>query len=107
MLYRRRLRSRIIVSFLLFGTLLSCLFAISTLFLQSNLEDQLIGATLKQELDDYLVQLHKDPTLVDAVLNIDQEWRDVTNKNDQLRKAKNKLQKEVIAPKKKAKEAFP
>jgi len=65
MLYRRRLRSRIIVSFLLFGTLLSCLFAISTLILQSNLEDQLIGATLKQELDDYLVQLHKDPTLVE------------------------------------------
>ncbi len=65
MLYRRRLRSRIIVSFLLFGTLLSTLFAISTLFLQSNLEDQLIGATLKQELDDYLVQLHKDPTLVE------------------------------------------
>lgn len=65
MLYRRRLRSRIIVSFLLFGTLLSILFASSTLFLQSKLEDQLIGATLKQELDDYLVQLHKDPTLVE------------------------------------------
>ena len=65
MLYRRRLRSRIIFSFLLFGTLLSGLFAISTLFLQSNLEDELIGSTLKQELDDYLVQLHKDPTLVE------------------------------------------
>lgn len=65
MLYRRRLRSRIIFSFLLFGTLLSSLFAISTLFLQSNLEDELIGSTLKQELDDYLVQLHKDPTLVE------------------------------------------
>jgi signal transduction histidine kinase len=65
MLYRRRLRSRIIVSFVLFGTLLSCLFAISTLLLQRSLEDKLIGSTLKQELDDYLVQLHKDPTLVD------------------------------------------
>jgi signal transduction histidine kinase len=65
MLYRRRLRSRIILSFLLFGTLLSGLFAISTLLLQSNLEDELIGATLKQELDDYLVQLRKDPTLVE------------------------------------------
>ena len=65
MQYRRRLRSRIIFSFLLFGTLLSGLFAISTLFLQSNLEDELIGSTLKQELDDYLVQLHKDPTLVE------------------------------------------
>ena len=65
MLYRRRLRSRIIFSFLLFGTLLSSLFAISTLFLQSTLEDELIGATLKQELDDYLVQLRRDPTLVE------------------------------------------
>src|SRR5210317_1539987 len=65
MQYRRRLRSRIIFSFLLFGTLLSSLFAISTLFLQSNLEDELIGSTLKQELDDYLVQLRKDPTLVE------------------------------------------
>lgn len=65
MLYRRRLRSRIIVSFLLFGTLLSCLFAISTLLLQRSFEDSLIGSTLKQELDDYLVQLYKDPTLVE------------------------------------------
>jgi signal transduction histidine kinase len=65
MLYRRRLRSRIIVSFVLFGTLLSGLFAISTLLLQSSFEDKLIGSTLKQELDDYLVQLYKDPTLVE------------------------------------------
>jgi len=65
MLYKRRLRSRIIFSFLLFGTLLSGLFAVSTLFLQSTLENELIGATLKQELDDYLVQLHQNPTLVE------------------------------------------
>ena len=65
MQYRRRLRSRIIVSFLLFGTLLSGLFAISTLFLQDSLENELIGSTLKQELDDYLVQLRQDPTLVE------------------------------------------
>jgi len=65
MQYRRRLRSRIIFSFLLFGTLLSGLFAISTLFLQDILEDELIGSTLRQELDDYLVQLRRDPTLVE------------------------------------------
>ncbi len=65
MLYRRRLRSRIIFSFLLFGTLLSSLFAISMLVLQSNLEDELIGSTLKQELDDYLVQLRKNPNIVE------------------------------------------
>jgi len=65
MLYRRRLRSRIIFSFLLLGTLLSGMFALSTLFLQNYLEDQLIGATLKQELDDYLAQLRKDPSIVE------------------------------------------
>lgn len=65
MQYRRRLRSRIVLSFLLFGTLLSALFAISTLFLQNYLEDELIGATLEQELDDYINQLRLDPTVVE------------------------------------------
>ena len=65
MQYRQRLRSRIVLSFLLFGTLLSALFALSTLFLQNYLEDQLIGATLKQELDDYVNQLRLDPSVVE------------------------------------------
>lgn len=65
MQYRRRLRSRIVLSFLLFGTLLSVLFAISTLFLQNYLEDELIGSTLEQELDDYINQLRLDPTVVE------------------------------------------
>ena len=50
---------------MLFGTLLSALFALSTLFLQNYLEDQLIGATLKQELDDYVTQLRLDPSVVE------------------------------------------
>jgi signal transduction histidine kinase len=65
MQYRRRLRSRIVLSFLIFGTLLSVLFALSTLFLQNYLEDELIGATLEQELDDYISQLRLDPTVVE------------------------------------------
>lgn len=65
MLYRRRLRSRIVLSFLLLGTLLSALFAVSTLALQNYLEDQLIGATLAQELDDYVDQLRIDPSVVE------------------------------------------
>jgi len=65
MQFRRRLRSRIVLSFLLFGTLLSVLFALSTLFLQNYLEDQLIGATLEQELDDYVTQLRLDPSVVE------------------------------------------
>jgi signal transduction histidine kinase len=62
---RRRLRSRIVLSFLLFGTLLSALFALSTLFLQNYLEDQLIGDTLQEELDDYVNQLRFDPSVVE------------------------------------------
>lgn len=65
MQYRRRLRSRIVLSFLVFGTLLSASFALSALFLQNYVEDQLIGATLKQELDDYVDQLRLDPSVVE------------------------------------------
>ncbi len=65
MQYRRRLRSRIIFSFLLLGTVLSGSFAVSTLFLQQYLEDQLIGTTLKAELDDYIDQLREDPSVVE------------------------------------------
>ncbi len=61
MRYRRRLRSRIILSFLLFGTLLSGLFAIATNLLQDYLEDQLVAETLKKEVDDYIDTLRLNP----------------------------------------------
>lgn len=65
MRYRHRLRLRIVVSFLVLGTLLSGLFAASVLFLENYLEDQLIGTTLQRELDDYVAQLRSDPTVVE------------------------------------------
>ena len=65
MQYRRRLRSRIVLSFLVFGTLLSALFALSTLLLQEYVEDKLIGDTIEQELDDYVTQLRLDPSVVE------------------------------------------
>ena len=65
MQYRQRLRSRIVLSFLLFGTLLSALFAVSTVLLQNVLEDQLIGDTLEQELQSYVETLRRDPTVVE------------------------------------------
>lgn len=65
MRYRHRLRSRIVLSFLLFGTLLSVLFAAATLLLQSWLEDALIARTLEQELDQYITELRADPTVVE------------------------------------------
>jgi signal transduction histidine kinase len=65
MKYRRRLRSRLILSFLVFGTLLSVLFAAAVLLLQSWLVDALISRTLAEEIDQYIAGLREDPTLVE------------------------------------------
>ena len=65
MKFRHRLRSRIILSFLVFGTLLSVLFAAAVLFVQQALEDALIARTLEQELDQYLTELRQDPSVVE------------------------------------------
>jgi signal transduction histidine kinase len=65
MQYRRRLRSRIVLSFLVLGTLLSALFAFSTLLLLETVEDTLIGETLEKELNDYLTQLRIDPSVLE------------------------------------------
>src|SRR6056297_2935122 len=65
MTYRHRLKSRIITSFVLFGTLLSVLFAAAVLLMQSQLEDALIARTLEQELDQYLIEFRQDPSLVE------------------------------------------
>ncbi len=65
MQYRRRLRSRIVFSFVLFGTILSVLFAASALALQEYITDQLISRTLRDELNQYVVQLRADPTQVE------------------------------------------
>ncbi|MGA9341317.1 MAG: HAMP domain-containing sensor histidine kinase [Rhodanobacteraceae bacterium] len=61
MQYRRRLRSRIIFSFALFGLALTALFAISAVFLRGWLEDKLIGEALEKNLNDYSQSFYKDP----------------------------------------------
>lgn len=91
MQYRKRLRTRIIVSFLIFGTVLCGLFAVSALVMREYLEDQLIGATLTEELNDYVEQFRRQPGLdrwafsgirgylfSDRKLgNVPEEWRDL------------------------------
>ena len=62
MRYRRRLRSRIVLSFLIFGTLLSGLFAFSALFFQDYITDQLISETLEAELQQFVNERREDPT---------------------------------------------
>jgi signal transduction histidine kinase len=61
MQYQRRLRSRIILSFLLLGFGLTSLFAAATLYLRSRLENQLIESTLQREVDQLVEQVRADP----------------------------------------------
>ena len=52
----------------------------------------------------YMKQRFKDPSIIDQVLAKDEEWRNLRTQIDSERTAVNKFQKEVLAPKKKAKE---
>lgn len=52
----------------------------------------------------YMKDRFKDPEIVDKVIEADDKWRQTTKEIDHMRRDVNKLQKEVIAPKKKAKE---
>src|SRR5689334_2987003 len=54
MRYRRRLRSRIIISFALFGLGLTALFAVATVYMRTRLEDQLVNNTLTRELKNFV-----------------------------------------------------
>jgi len=51
--YRRRLRSRIIISFALFGFALTALFAVATLYMRARLEDQLVNNSLAREVKNF------------------------------------------------------
>jgi signal transduction histidine kinase len=61
--YRRRLRSRIIISFALFGLALTALFAAATIYMRARLEDQLINNTLEREVKNFadFKRQHPDP----------------------------------------------
>ncbi|HST45947.1 MAG TPA: HAMP domain-containing sensor histidine kinase [Luteimonas sp.] len=95
MRYRRRLRSRIILSFLLLGLGLTGLFATATVLLRERLEDQLIGTALMENLGDYADQFYDDPEGTGGGIafekirgytysqrrfgNVPFEWRDLAN----------------------------
>src|ERR1700682_3201406 len=91
--YRRRLRSRIIFSFALFGLALTALFAVSAVYLRTYLEDKLIGETLQQNLQGYADAFYKDPKTpgvpfdkivgytysAEKFANVPFAWRDLEN----------------------------
>lgn len=60
---RQRLRTRIVLSFLLLGFGLTALFAVATLYMKSRLENQLVEEWLLKEASDFVAfkREHRDP----------------------------------------------
>jgi len=93
MLYRRKLRTRIIISFLLLGSGLTVLFALATIGLREKLESDLIGATLRESVQDYADAFYRDPSVEGGAFekivgytfserrfaNVPLEWRELPN----------------------------
>ena len=61
MKYRNKLKYRIIIAFLALSTVLGALFATTALIIRENLSTNLIGESIKQNLDDYMDKFAKDP----------------------------------------------
>jgi signal transduction histidine kinase len=60
-LYRRRLRARIIVSFVLLGTGLTAAFALATLLLRANIENELVDSWLASEARNFVEFKRRNP----------------------------------------------
>ena len=69
---RRRLRTRIVMSFLLLSVLLTVLFASATLYIRDRLEREVVEKTMRRELNSLVRQIEQHPdrsptfTLYDA-----------------------------------------
>jgi signal transduction histidine kinase len=91
--YRRRLRSRIFISFALFGLALAAAFAAATVYLRNRLEAQLISNTLSDNIERYADSFYTNPQLPGVPLekltgyvfsarrfaNVPFAWRDLPN----------------------------
>src|SRR5690606_7106646 len=60
--YRRRLRSRIIVSFVLLGFCLTTLFAFATNWARMRVENQLVEDVMNRNIDEYARRYASDPS---------------------------------------------
>ncbi|MCX7544443.1 sensor histidine kinase [Marinicella gelatinilytica] len=59
--FRNSIKSRIIIAFLAFSSLLTLLFAVASLSIRQNLQTELIEQTIKQDLDGYMTKLAANP----------------------------------------------
>ena len=69
--YRRRLRTRFVLAFVLLGFGLTALFAIVTLYVRNNLEQQLIEETLEREVQNLVAQVETNPDVAPFFLLYD------------------------------------
>ena len=60
--YRRRLRSRIILSFVLLGFGLTTLFAFATQWTRSRVENTLVEDVMNKNIDEYARRYYLDPS---------------------------------------------
>ena len=60
--FRRRLRTRIILSFLLLGTGLTALFAFLTDYARQRVENQLVEDVMNRNIDEYARRFYSDPS---------------------------------------------
>ena len=60
--YRRRLRSRIVLSFLLLGFGLTLLLAFATNWARNRVENQLVEDVMNRNIDEYARRFYTDPT---------------------------------------------
>ncbi|MGL4693143.1 MAG: two-component sensor histidine kinase, partial [Stenotrophomonas maltophilia] len=60
--YRRRLRSRIIVSFVLLGFCLTTLFAFATNWARARVENQLVEDVMNRNIDEFAKRFYSDRT---------------------------------------------
>jgi signal transduction histidine kinase len=72
MQYRRRLRSRIAISFTLLGFVLTALFAAATMWLRSSIENELIDSWLQSEASNF-VEFKRQHPAPDALYSFSRE----------------------------------
>ncbi len=67
--YRRRLRTRIILSFVLLSFTLTALFALAAVYVGALVEDQAVGSMLERNVDEYAERFYRDTSAEWAPLN--------------------------------------
>lgn len=62
--FRSSIKSRIVIAFLAFSTLLTIVFAVSSLSIRQYLQSEGIAQTIQEDLDSYMLRYSLDPTII-------------------------------------------